>query len=79
MRSTTFTAARVSKRLSLYDSIVALETSGVALTDAVAQGVDAFISERGKYLPGFGHRFHPVDPRATSGCSRWSMPVPSKA
>jgi citrate synthase len=34
------------------------------LDDAVAQGVDAFISERGKYLPGFGHRFHPVDPRA---------------
>ncbi|WP_174365385.1 citryl-CoA lyase [uncultured Caballeronia sp.] len=50
--------------VELYDSIVALETAGATLNDAVAQGVDAFISERGKYLPGFGHRFHPVDPRA---------------
>jgi citrate synthase len=50
--------------VELYDSIVALEDAGAALNDAVAQGVDAFVAERGKYLPGFGHRFHPVDPRA---------------
>jgi citrate synthase len=50
--------------VELYDSIVAREDAGAALIDAVAQGVDAFVAERGKYLPGFGHRFHPVDPRA---------------
>jgi len=25
--------------------------------------VDAFTTENGPFLPGFGHRFHPVDPR----------------
>jgi citrate synthase len=50
--------------VELYDSIAALADSGVAFEDAVAQGVDAFIETKGKYLPGFGHRFHPVDPRA---------------
>lgn len=38
--------------------------SGMALADAVAHEVDAFTAAHGKYLPGFGHRFHPVDPRA---------------
>ena len=27
-------------------------------------GLDAFIAAHGKIVPGFGHRFHPVDPRA---------------
>ncbi|WP_322881491.1 citryl-CoA lyase [Pandoraea sputorum] len=35
------------------------------LADAVAEGIAAFNEAHGKYLPGFGHRFHPVDPRAT--------------
>lgn len=30
----------------------------------VEQGIDAFIAEHGKIIPGFGHRFHGVDPRA---------------
>ena len=34
------------------------------LDQAARAGVDAFVAEHGKYLPGFGHRFHPVDPRA---------------
>jgi citrate synthase len=37
-------------------SIVSLQDSGVA--DAVAQ-----VAARYRYVPGFGHRFHPVDPR----------------
>ncbi|RKR37034.1 citryl-CoA lyase [Paraburkholderia sp. BL17N1] len=50
--------------VELYDSIDARMQAGATLDDAVEQGVDAFIAEHGKYLPGFGHRFHPVDPRA---------------
>ncbi len=36
----------------------------MSLEEAAALCVDAFIEAHGKYLPGFGHRFHPVDPRA---------------
>jgi citrate synthase len=38
--------------------------AGAALTDAVRCAVDAFRQAHGKYLPGYGHRFHPLDPRA---------------
>jgi citrate synthase len=31
--------------------------------DAAARAVIALWQERSRYLPGFGHRFHPVDPR----------------
>jgi citrate synthase len=31
---------------------------------AVAAGLDRWIAERGKIIPGFGHRWHGVDPRA---------------
>jgi len=30
----------------------------------VAAGLEAFTAKHGKMIPGFGHRFHPVDPRA---------------
>jgi citrate synthase len=30
----------------------------------VEQGLEAFMAENGKIIPGFGHRFHGVDPRA---------------
>lgn len=50
--------------VELYDSIDAHMQRGAGLEDAVQRGVDAFIAAHGKYLPGFGHRFHPVDPRA---------------
>ena len=32
--------------------------------DHVVAGLDAFIAEHGKIIPGFGHRFHGIDPRA---------------
>jgi citrate synthase len=37
---------------------------GETLGEAVEGALDAFIAEKGKIIPGFGHRFHPVDPRA---------------
>lgn len=50
--------------VELYADIAARMAAGGTLEHAVEAGVDAFIAARGKYLPGFGHRFHPVDPRA---------------
>lgn len=34
------------------------------LEQAVESALDDYIAENGKIIPGFGHRFHPVDPRA---------------
>ena len=50
--------------VELYESIAVLIDGGLALDRAAERGVDAFTEAHGKYLPGFGHRFHPVDPRA---------------
>jgi citrate synthase len=41
------------------------ETTDAALAVAVEVELDAFIADNGKIVPGFGHRFHGVDPRAT--------------
>ncbi|MCB1761991.1 MAG: citryl-CoA lyase [Gammaproteobacteria bacterium] len=38
--------------------------NGSTMDEAVRDEYDAYTSTKGKYLPGFGHRFHPVDPRA---------------
>ncbi|WP_063690897.1 citryl-CoA lyase [Bradyrhizobium stylosanthis] len=50
--------------MELYADITKRQDAGVALRSAVEQGLDAFIAEHGKIVPGFGHRFHPVDPRS---------------
>ncbi|MEM5448303.1 citryl-CoA lyase [Paraburkholderia guartelaensis] len=50
--------------VELYADIAARIVAGAPFEAAVEAGVDEFISAHGKYLPGFGHRFHPVDPRA---------------
>jgi citrate synthase len=50
--------------VELFHEIDAACATGAELRDAVSQSVDRFVREQGKYLPGFGHRFHPVDPRA---------------
>lgn len=51
--------------LELYRSIDAAVAAGAPLENAVADGVAEFQATRGKYIPGFGHRFHkPVDPRS---------------
>lgn len=55
--------------LALYQSIAQrLPAEGGAyeaavLQTAVEQGLEAYIAEHGKIIPGFGHRFHPIDPR----------------
>jgi citrate synthase len=38
--------------------------AGEPLAAAAGAALDDFISEHGKFIPGFGHRFHPIDPRA---------------
>ena len=40
------------------------EAGGVALDKAAAAALDDFRATHGRFIPGFGHRFHPVDPRA---------------
>ncbi len=49
----------------LYYDINDRMVDGAAMQDAVQSGLDAWRSENGKIVSGFGHRFHkPVDPRA---------------
>ncbi|MBX2867735.1 MAG: citryl-CoA lyase [Acidiferrobacterales bacterium] len=50
----------------LYDEAVALMDEAVDADCAAARVLDAFLADDGKYVPGFGHRFHPVDPRVAA-------------
>jgi citrate synthase len=50
--------------VELYQSIAGRIDGGVLMANATAAEIDDFTATRSKYLPGFGHRFHPVDPRA---------------
>ena len=47
--------------MELYEEIRA--ASGDDLTASTDRVLDSFIARQGKIIPGFGHRFHPVDPR----------------
>jgi len=49
--------------LELYQAIAQRMDKGDALVQAVKQGVDDAIAAHGKFVSGFGHRFHAVDPR----------------
>ncbi len=49
--------------MELYDEIATDSKSSSDLNGAVAQALDRFVAAHGKIIPGFGHRFHPVDPR----------------
>jgi len=51
--------------MALLADIAKRETSTGNLEQAVAAGLDAFRASHGRFIPGFGHRFHAVDPRAT--------------
>lgn len=50
--------------VELYVRIDASVQAGSDLAAAVALELDAYTQEHGKYVPGFGHRFHQLDPRA---------------
>jgi citrate synthase len=50
--------------VELYARAVAAGERGSPIEAAAAGAIDWWQSERGRFLPGFGHRFHPVDPRA---------------
>lgn len=50
--------------VALYQDIDA-RTQTAGLEEATSRGLEAFRAMRGKFISGFGHRFHkPVDPRA---------------
>jgi citrate synthase len=49
--------------VELYDDILR-RAEALDIDAAAAEAIDHFTATRSKYLPGFGHRFHPVDPRA---------------
>jgi citrate synthase len=50
--------------MDLYADIATRQDAGATLDAAVEKGLDAFIEANGKIVPGFGHRFHPIDPRS---------------
>lgn len=50
--------------MELYQHIAADIDAGTSVQMAVAAGLDACIARYGKFVSGFGHRFHPIDPRA---------------
>ena len=50
--------------LSFYGDIAMAIDGGMALGEAVSVRLDRFFVEEKGYVPGLGHRFHPVDPRA---------------
>lgn len=50
--------------MELYFDIARRMDGGVVLEPAVEEGLDSFVAEHGKIVPGFGHRFHPIDPRS---------------
>ncbi|MDX8514304.1 citryl-CoA lyase [Mesorhizobium captivum] len=50
--------------LTFYGDIAAAMDGGASLAEAVSVRLDRFFVEEKGYVPGLGHRFHPIDPRA---------------
>ncbi len=50
--------------VALYHDVATYLDAGLTEIDAVDKALADFVAEHGKYVPGFGHRFHPLDPRA---------------
>jgi citrate synthase len=49
--------------VELFDDILRRMEAGADEVTATEAGLAEFTREHGKIIPGFGHRFHPVDPR----------------
>ncbi len=49
--------------VELFDAIIARIDEGEAESAATEAALADFVASHGKIIPGFGHRFHPVDPR----------------
>ena len=49
--------------MELYEAIAANPKAATDLSAAVDEALAAFVAVHGKIISGFGHRFHPVDPR----------------
>ena len=50
--------------VELYDDILRRIDAGADEVAATEAGLAEFTRQHGKIIPGFGHRFHPVDPRS---------------
>nr|WP_300311521.1 citryl-CoA lyase [Halomonas sp.] len=50
--------------VELYQRILQLKKDGRSLETAVRDGIAEWQQSRTRIIPGFGHRFHPLDPRA---------------
>ena len=50
--------------VEMFAAIAARIDAGASRADAVRAGLDEAIARHGRFVAGFGHRFHPVDPRA---------------
>jgi citrate synthase len=50
--------------MGLYADVSRRVEAGSTPDGAVEAALDAFAAEHGKMVPGFGHRFHPLDPRS---------------
>ena len=50
--------------MEIYFDVARRMDAGNSLEAAVDAALEAFVAEHGKVIPGFGHRFHPIDPRA---------------
>lgn len=50
--------------VELFQAIAERQARGEAEGAAVDATLAEFTAQRGKFIPGYGHRFHPIDPRA---------------
>ena len=51
--------------MELFDQVAKAARGGAITRELVEGELDAYAAKNGKIVPGFGHRWHPVDPRAT--------------
>jgi len=50
--------------VELFQNILTAVDTGQSVDNAASSEIAKYVADHGKYIPGFGHRFHPVDPRA---------------